>query len=64
VHTGRWSPRQAWAHAGRVKVGVTSDGNGTRQAVARALGSASAGIMRMNESECAGAGHWAMRWAT
>jgi hypothetical protein len=45
-----------------------SGGNGARQAVARAraraLGSASAGVVRTNKSGWAGAGHWAARWAT
>jgi hypothetical protein len=63
VRTRRRSQHQAWARAGRVEVGATSDGNGARQAAARALGPASAGVMRMKESGWAGAGHWATRWA-
>jgi hypothetical protein len=50
-------------HAGRVKVGATSSGNGARKAAAWVLGSASARVVRMKESGWAGAGHWAARWA-
>jgi hypothetical protein len=49
VRTGRCSPRQARVHAGRVEVDATSCGNGAQQAAARALSSAFAGIVRMNE---------------
>jgi hypothetical protein len=49
VRTRRRSQHQAWVRAGRVEVGATSGGNGARQAVARALDPASAGVMRMKE---------------
>jgi hypothetical protein len=64
VRTGRRSPCQAQVHASRVVVGVTSGGNGARQAAARALSSASTGVVRTKESGWAGTGHWAVRWAT
>jgi hypothetical protein len=49
VRTRRRSQHQAWVRAGRVEVCATSGGNGARQAAARALGPASAGVMRMKE---------------
>jgi hypothetical protein len=50
-------------HAGKVKVGVTSSGNGARKAAAWVLGSTSTRVVRTKEFGWAGAGHWATRWA-
>jgi hypothetical protein len=44
VRTGRRSPHQTQAHAGRVEVSATCSGSGAQQAMAWMLSSASAGV--------------------